>query len=329
MRKVWRRTSPPYATPTTLSANSVEGAFLERPRPAVAIFGDSPATPACGQSRPSHRVAPRTGAPQAYSTKSPRRAWPSHGLPALACIHPARGATRPTRHPVRGSYMAEAELRHEMAEGVVFWGFEEPGRDRAPSAVHPHSVPIPSNAVRPTVARGDSPPSRTASEHSPAAVRPPECRRPRPVVATWAIRSYENHGFRLVSPEEKDRLLRLYWSVPPRQIANSVVLAQVAGPLRLPSGLRSGSRLGEGGRGHSLGQADRLVHALVPRRRILGSSLREGGTACPYFRRGLRGRFVALDAPNPLTAGLFPCRPIPFLSQSSIRARSHLRTRSA
>jgi len=118
--------------------------------------------------------------------------------------------------------MSEAELRHEMADGVVFWGFEEPGLDGAASAAHPHSVPIPSNAVR-------------------------------PAVATWAIRFYENHGFRLVSPEEKDRLLRLYWSVPPRQIANSVVLAQVADPLRLPSGLRSGSRFGEGGRGRSLG----------------------------------------------------------------------------
>jgi N-acetylglutamate synthase-like GNAT family acetyltransferase len=56
--------------------------------------------------------------------------------------------------------------------------------------------------------------------------------------ATWAIRFYEGHGFRLVSPEEKDRLLRLYWSVPPKQIANSVVLTQAAGPPRVPDGTR-------------------------------------------------------------------------------------------
>jgi GNAT superfamily N-acetyltransferase len=42
--------------------------------------------------------------------------------------------------------------------------------------------------------------------------------------ATWAIRFYEKHGFKLVSPREKDRLLRAYWSIPERQIETSVVL---------------------------------------------------------------------------------------------------------
>jgi len=45
--------------------------------------------------------------------------------------------------------------------------------------------------------------------------------------ATWAIRFYEKHGFELVSPEEKDRLLRAYWSIPDRQIETSVVLRAV------------------------------------------------------------------------------------------------------
>ncbi|HDD52608.1 MAG TPA: N-acetyltransferase, partial [Thermosulfidibacter takaii] len=43
--------------------------------------------------------------------------------------------------------------------------------------------------------------------------------------AVWAIRFYEKHGFRLVSSEEKDRLLRKYWSIPDRQVETSVVLA--------------------------------------------------------------------------------------------------------
>ena len=42
--------------------------------------------------------------------------------------------------------------------------------------------------------------------------------------ATWAIRFYERHGFRLVSPEEKDRLLRTYWTISNRQRETSVVL---------------------------------------------------------------------------------------------------------
>ena len=43
--------------------------------------------------------------------------------------------------------------------------------------------------------------------------------------AVWAIRFYERHGFRLVSPEEKDRLLAAYWNIPSRQKETSVVLA--------------------------------------------------------------------------------------------------------
>jgi GNAT superfamily N-acetyltransferase len=44
--------------------------------------------------------------------------------------------------------------------------------------------------------------------------------------AEWAIRFYERHGFRLVPPEEKDRLLGIYWSIPSRQRDTSVVLVR-------------------------------------------------------------------------------------------------------
>jgi len=42
--------------------------------------------------------------------------------------------------------------------------------------------------------------------------------------ARWAIRFYEQHGFRLVPPAEKDRLLQTYWNIPARQRETSVVL---------------------------------------------------------------------------------------------------------
>ena len=51
--------------------------------------------------------------------------------------------------------------------------------------------------------------------------------------AAWAIRFYERHGFSRVSQQEKDRLLRTYWSVPERQIETSVVLADWERPLTL------------------------------------------------------------------------------------------------
>jgi len=46
--------------------------------------------------------------------------------------------------------------------------------------------------------------------------------------ATWAIRFYEKHGFKLVSPREKDRLLRTYWNIPERQVETSVVLRTIS-----------------------------------------------------------------------------------------------------
>ncbi len=44
--------------------------------------------------------------------------------------------------------------------------------------------------------------------------------------AHWAVRFYEQNGFTLVSPQEKDRLLRTHWSITDRQIETSVVLAR-------------------------------------------------------------------------------------------------------
>ena len=43
--------------------------------------------------------------------------------------------------------------------------------------------------------------------------------------ADWAIRFYRKHGFEFVSAERKAALLKTYWSVPDRQVAASVVLA--------------------------------------------------------------------------------------------------------
>jgi GNAT superfamily N-acetyltransferase len=44
--------------------------------------------------------------------------------------------------------------------------------------------------------------------------------------AAWAIGFYQKHGFDLVAEAEKDRLLRLYWHIPDRQIKTSVVLVK-------------------------------------------------------------------------------------------------------
>ncbi|MGZ4248115.1 MAG: hypothetical protein ACXVUE_07385 [Solirubrobacteraceae bacterium] len=40
-----------------------------------------------------------------------------------------------------------------------------------------------------------------------------------------AIRFYRRHGFQLARPERTAALLKTYWTIPDRQIATSVVLA--------------------------------------------------------------------------------------------------------
>jgi N-acetylglutamate synthase-like GNAT family acetyltransferase len=43
--------------------------------------------------------------------------------------------------------------------------------------------------------------------------------------ASWSISFYEKNGYSLVPEQEKNRLLRKYWSIPERQVETSVVLA--------------------------------------------------------------------------------------------------------
>ena len=44
--------------------------------------------------------------------------------------------------------------------------------------------------------------------------------------ASWAIKFYEKHGFKLLSREETNNLLKKYWSIPDRQVETSIVLEQ-------------------------------------------------------------------------------------------------------
>lgn len=43
--------------------------------------------------------------------------------------------------------------------------------------------------------------------------------------ADWAIGFYQKHGFAVVPEDEKNVLLRRYWTIPERQVETSVVLA--------------------------------------------------------------------------------------------------------
>lgn len=121
-------------------------------------------------------------------------------------------------------YMSRDELRHEMGEGVMFWGYYEDGELVGVMGIqHVIDVTLIRHAYVRTAKRNQGVGRRLLSmlrEQTTHSI----------LVGTWAnaiwaIRFYEKHGFRLVSREEKDRLLRRYWSIPERQIETSVVLA--------------------------------------------------------------------------------------------------------
>ncbi len=119
--------------------------------------------------------------------------------------------------------MSRPELRREIADGVVFWGWQE-GSDLVGvmGIQDVQDVTLIRHAYVRTTKRNQG-----IGGELLAHLRE-ETSRPMLVgtwaEATWAIRFYENRGFRLVTAEEKDRLLKRYWSVPRRQIETSVVL---------------------------------------------------------------------------------------------------------
>jgi hypothetical protein len=43
--------------------------------------------------------------------------------------------------------------------------------------------------------------------------------------ASWAVRFYERHSFRLLEPDVTRKVLNAYWRISERQIETSVVLA--------------------------------------------------------------------------------------------------------
>lgn len=121
-------------------------------------------------------------------------------------------------------YMPAEELAAEIAAGVVFWGCENDGRLVGVMGLQPvQDVALIRHAYVATAARRGG----IGGE----LLRPLLAQSDRPVLvgtwaaATWAIRFYERHGFTLVAPDEKARLLATYWSIPERQVDTSVVLA--------------------------------------------------------------------------------------------------------
>jgi molybdopterin-guanine dinucleotide biosynthesis protein MobB len=121
-------------------------------------------------------------------------------------------------------YMPREELQHEIDDGVVFWGYEEDGKLIGLMGIQPvQDVTLIRHAYVLTARKNQGIGSTLLASLREKTLHPV-------LVGTWAaafwaVRFYEKHGFRLVTPEEKDRLLKKYWSIPERQVETSVVLA--------------------------------------------------------------------------------------------------------
>jgi GNAT superfamily N-acetyltransferase len=128
-------------------------------------------------------------------------------------------------------YMRVSALEKEIEAGVKFYGWDEAGALVGVMGIqHVHDVSLIRHAYVRTAYQGRG--------IGTALLKFLVARATGPLLvgtwaaAAWAIRFYERHGFVLVSPAEKDRLLTTHWSIPPRQIETSVVLSYARTTMR-------------------------------------------------------------------------------------------------
>ena len=120
-------------------------------------------------------------------------------------------------------YMPLDELKEEIADGVTFWGYEDGGRLVGVMGMQVvKDVTLIRHAYVKTRMHSRGIGGKLLA-HLLGQING------KILVGTWkaagwAVRFYEKHGFRLVSEEEKNRLLKKYWNIPGRQIETSVVL---------------------------------------------------------------------------------------------------------
>lgn len=121
-------------------------------------------------------------------------------------------------------YMPAEELREQIADGVEFRGCEDEGelvgvmgiQDRKDVELIRHAYVLTGRR------RGGI--GTELLKHMISS-----CEKPVLIgtwkAADWAVDFYKKNKFKLVSEEEKNRLLNRYWKIPARQVETSVVLA--------------------------------------------------------------------------------------------------------
>jgi len=174
----------------------------------------APAEPATVTSIPIHEMIIRQYAAADFSR-------------ILAIINDASQAYRGVIPADRwhDPYMSSDELAKEIADGVNFWVAEQDGRVEGVMGIQDRGdVALVRHAYVVSAAQGSGIGTRL--------IRHVETLVKKPILigtwaaATWAIRFYERNGYINLPGDEKNRLLRKYWSIPERQVETSVVLAR-------------------------------------------------------------------------------------------------------
>ena len=121
-------------------------------------------------------------------------------------------------------YMSADELAKEIAGGVIFWVAEDDRRLLGVMGIQDKDdVALVRHAYTATTLQRKGVGTNL--------LRHIESLAGKPILigtwadASWAIEFYRRNGFTVVSEEDKNLLLRKYWSIPARQVETSVVLA--------------------------------------------------------------------------------------------------------
>jgi GNAT superfamily N-acetyltransferase len=121
-------------------------------------------------------------------------------------------------------YMPREELQEEINDGVEFWGLDsDDGLIGVMGIQDKGEVNLIRHAYVKTAHRRQGIGAQLLQFL--------ESRSNKPILigtwadATWAVSFYQKHGYRLLATQEKNALLKKFWSIPDRQIETSVVLA--------------------------------------------------------------------------------------------------------
>ena len=132
-------------------------------------------------------------------------------------------------------YMPKDDLLLEIADGVIFYGHEDSGQLDAVMGIQDKGpVTLIRHAYTRTDRQGRGIGTRLLAYLLGMTTKPVLVGTWRD--AAWAVRFYQKHGFKLTTAQDKDRLLRQYWSIPDRQVETSVVLIHDDHEVRRASG---------------------------------------------------------------------------------------------